>query len=325
MTYRDAVYDVTSYLSDHPGGDRLLIAAGGSDATEAFDDVGHSEDAEETMEGMKVGSLSGWVTLLPSALLWLFRKTERKAVETRSETALDRNKYRPLTLIEKDKVGKNAWRLRMAFPDQRSRSGLAVGQHISLRASIAGKTVIRSYTPTSRPTHAGSLDLTIKVYEDGVMGNHLQDRSLGEPIHVRGPHGRFHYRRNASKKLVCIAGGSGITPMFNVIQEICLDERDHTEVILLYASRSEDDTMMKRELERLKMVRPSKLEVEYLVSRPAYGSGLEPARFSGDYLAERLGALDDDTKYLVCGPDAMVDMVSEGLTGLNAEADVHIF
>lgn len=113
--------------------------------------------------------------------------------------------------------------------------------------------------------------------------------------------------------------------MFNVIQEICLDERDHTEVLLLYASRSEDDVMMKRELERLEMARPRKLEVEYLFSRPTNGSGMESARLSGDYLAERLSALDDDTKYLVCGPDAMVDMVREGLTGLNAEADVHIF
>jgi len=53
----DCVYDVTEFLNDHPGGEEVLLEQSGKDATEDFEDVGHSSDARETMEKYKVGEL----------------------------------------------------------------------------------------------------------------------------------------------------------------------------------------------------------------------------------------------------------------------------
>ncbi|XP_037947478.1 cytochrome b5 [Teleopsis dalmanni] len=51
------VYDVTSFLNEHPGGEEVLIEQGGKDATENFEDVGHSSDAREMMKKYKIGEL----------------------------------------------------------------------------------------------------------------------------------------------------------------------------------------------------------------------------------------------------------------------------
>lgn len=51
------IYDVTPFLNEHPGGEEVLIEQGGKDATENFEDVGHSSDAREMMKKFKVGEL----------------------------------------------------------------------------------------------------------------------------------------------------------------------------------------------------------------------------------------------------------------------------
>ncbi|EPS63893.1 hypothetical protein M569_10892, partial [Genlisea aurea] len=51
------VYDVSSYLDEHPGGDDVLLRATGKDATEEFEDAGHSKTARELMEKFFIGEL----------------------------------------------------------------------------------------------------------------------------------------------------------------------------------------------------------------------------------------------------------------------------
>ncbi|PIM99080.1 Cytochrome b5 [Handroanthus impetiginosus] len=51
------VYDVTTYLDEHPGGDDVLLGAAGQDATEEFEDAGHSKTARELMEQFFIGEL----------------------------------------------------------------------------------------------------------------------------------------------------------------------------------------------------------------------------------------------------------------------------
>ncbi|KAL6566433.1 hypothetical protein OROGR_002048 [Orobanche gracilis] len=51
------VYDVSSYLDEHPGGDDVLLRATGKDATEEFEDAGHSKTARELMEQFCIGEL----------------------------------------------------------------------------------------------------------------------------------------------------------------------------------------------------------------------------------------------------------------------------
>ncbi|KAG0298254.1 hypothetical protein BGZ96_001220 [Linnemannia gamsii] len=49
------VYDCTDFIDEHPGGEEVLIDEAGKDATESFEDVGHSDEAREIMYKMYVG------------------------------------------------------------------------------------------------------------------------------------------------------------------------------------------------------------------------------------------------------------------------------
>ncbi|KAG0236871.1 hypothetical protein BGW42_002369 [Actinomortierella wolfii] len=51
------VYDCTNFIDEHPGGEEVLLDEAGRDATESFEDVGHSEEARSMLEGLYVGDL----------------------------------------------------------------------------------------------------------------------------------------------------------------------------------------------------------------------------------------------------------------------------
>jgi len=57
LVIHDKVYDSSSFVDEHPGGEEVLLDVGGQDATEAFEDVGHSDEAREILDGLLVGTL----------------------------------------------------------------------------------------------------------------------------------------------------------------------------------------------------------------------------------------------------------------------------
>ncbi|KAJ8734430.1 hypothetical protein PYW08_013680 [Mythimna loreyi] len=57
LIIHNEVYDVTKFLTEHPGGEEVLLEKGGQDATEPFEDVSHSSDARALMKKYKIGEL----------------------------------------------------------------------------------------------------------------------------------------------------------------------------------------------------------------------------------------------------------------------------
>ncbi|KAL8909116.1 MAG: hypothetical protein Q9171_005182 [Xanthocarpia ochracea] len=57
IVVHDKVYDATAFVDEHPGGEEVLLDVGGQDATEAFEDVGHSDEARQILDGMEKGKL----------------------------------------------------------------------------------------------------------------------------------------------------------------------------------------------------------------------------------------------------------------------------
>lgn len=57
MVVHDVVYDVTEFVDEHPGGEEVLLDVAGDDATEAFEDVGHSDEARDILKKYRVGVL----------------------------------------------------------------------------------------------------------------------------------------------------------------------------------------------------------------------------------------------------------------------------
>ncbi|KAH7069891.1 cytochrome b5-like heme/steroid binding domain-containing protein [Paraphoma chrysanthemicola] len=57
IVVHDKVYNASSFVDEHPGGEEVLLDVGGQDSTEAFEDVGHSDEAREILDGLLVGKL----------------------------------------------------------------------------------------------------------------------------------------------------------------------------------------------------------------------------------------------------------------------------
>ena len=51
------VYNVAKFLDEHPGGEEVILDVGGMDASDAFEDVGHSDEAREQLESLLIGTL----------------------------------------------------------------------------------------------------------------------------------------------------------------------------------------------------------------------------------------------------------------------------
>ncbi|KAI9001705.1 cytochrome b5-like heme/steroid binding domain-containing protein [Gaertneriomyces semiglobifer] len=58
MVVDGKVYDCTKFLDEHPGGEEVMIEQAGQDASEAFDEIGHSDDARDLLKTMYIGDLS---------------------------------------------------------------------------------------------------------------------------------------------------------------------------------------------------------------------------------------------------------------------------
>lgn len=73
----NSVYDVSKFLDEHPGGDEIIFDLAGSDATESFVDIGHSDDALKILKTLKIGEID------PSS------KPVKKAEDKPKETSQD--------------------------------------------------------------------------------------------------------------------------------------------------------------------------------------------------------------------------------------------
>lgn len=235
--------------------------------------------------------------------------------------AVDPQEWRPFKLVRKTLVSPNVYRLVFALQRPDHILGLPTGQHVALRAVIDGKAVSRSYTPVSNNSDLGRIELLIKVYDKGLMTKHLEAMNVGETIDIRGPKGAMQYKPlEYAKHIGMIAGGTGITPMFQMIRAICEDESDTTTMSLLYANNTEADILLREELDGYVKQCPEKFRVHYVLAKPSESWTGSKGFINADLIKEHLPAAADDTKMLLCGPPPMVQAVGKTLAGLGFKA-----
>lgn len=230
---------------------------------------------------------------------------------------LEPKEYKALPLVQKDTLAPNVYRFVFQLPNPQDIIGLPIGQHIAIKANIDGKAVSRPYTPTSNNLDRGRLELVIKCYPGGLLtGKYLANLQIGDCVEFRGPKGAMRYTKGLCRKIGMIAGGTGITPMYQLIRAICEDESDTTDVSLIYANRTEDDILLRQELEAFATHYPRNLKIWYMLDHPpdnwAYGSGYVTPKV----MRAKLPAPSADTKVMLCGPPGMINAAKKGLAGL---------
>ena len=235
---------------------------------------------------------------------------------SKSHPPLDPRKWKNFPLIQKDVVSPNVYRFVFGLPHKDDVLGLPTGQHIALRATINGETVSRSYTPVSNNTDLGRIELLVKVYAQGKMTKHLESMKVGDMIEIRGPKGAMQYSSSYAKHIGMIAGGTGITPMYQLIRAICEDESDLSKISLLYANNTEEDILMRKELDEFAKKHPHKFQVQYVLSQATDTWTGHRGFISQDLIQRYLAPADQSNKTLLCGPPPMINAMKNVLAGL---------
>jgi cytochrome-b5 reductase len=152
--------------------------------------------------------------------------------------------------------------------------GLPTGQHLSIGAILTQpdgntKEFIRSYTPISKSHEAGYFEILVKSYPKGNISKHIASLELGDKIRVRGPKGAFLYTPNMVRHIGMVAGGSGITPMLQVIQAVLggRSSGDTTEIDFIFANAGLEDILLKERLDALAEMDKG-FRVHYVLEKP---------------------------------------------------------
>jgi len=244
--------------------------------------------------------------------------------------------WTPFQLLAKRDVNYNTIAFRFALPSAAHRLGFPIGKHILLQGKAADeKTFSRPYTPVTSDEQLGWFELVIKIYPTGQMGQYLKNLALGRNVHMRGPLGALSYNGNGSfdvrrastvksyqiRKIGMLAGGTGLTPMLQIVREIASHPRDTTQISFLFANQTEEDILLKHELDAYNESH-SNIKIHYSVDRPRDDWKGARGFMTADTIRSRMPPPGADTLILVCGPPPMCKKMDEYLHGLNYTEDM---
>jgi nitrate reductase (NAD(P)H) len=298
LIYDNFVYDCTSFLETHPGGASSILLATGADCTEEFDAI-HSQKAKDMLQKYLIGHIQeapnkeevSTVALPVVAPLKSTIKTGPLVSNELATPYFNARAWKNLILQKKDYITPTMRKFTFKMPDDVPHNeilSLPTGMHVYIKLqedindqSPKPKMVIRAYTPSRVCNRI--IEFVIKIYfpfnsvPGGKLTTSLDQIRIGEPVSFKGPVGEIEYHGNGdisiqnrhrhTRQIGMIAGGTGITPMWQLIQALERDkEEDRPLVSLIYCARSIDEIMFYDELNVLEQkYGPDQFRVRYLL------------------------------------------------------------
>ncbi|MEW5305661.1 MAG: hypothetical protein WDW36_008187 [Sanguina aurantia] len=241
--------------------------------------------------------------------------------EAPAQGALDPTQFKPFKLISKQVLTTNTAQYRFEIPAGQV-AGLPVASCLVTKAMLvqkegeAAKATIRPYTPTSPPHARGYFDLVVKVYPTGIMSKHFDSLKVGDMLEMKGPILKYPYEPNSKKSIGLLAGGTGITPMLQLIDAVLSNPDDRTELSLIFANNSEDDIILRNHIDNLAKTHKN-FKVYYVVSKPNYAGAFwmgGVGNVTSDMIKKHLPAPAGDSHVFVCGPPGFMNAMSGNKT-----------
>ncbi|KXS99201.1 hypothetical protein AC578_3025 [Pseudocercospora eumusae] len=334
------VYDGLKFLEGHPGGAQSIISAAGLDSTDEFMAI-HSETAKAMMPTYHIGTLD---------------EEGRKALSGEEIQAddnaeprslfLEPRSWRKAILHSKETVSWDTRIFRFKLDHDDQTLGLPTGQHlmIRLRDPVTREAIIRSYTPISQTTQKGYMDVLVKIYfasadqKGGRMSVALDSIPLGHPVDFKGPIGKFEYHgmgicsinqtQRTVKTFYMICGGSGITPIYQVLRAVMQNKADPTKCVVLDGNRLLEDILCKADLDSYAADNVDRCKILYTLTKaPEDWAGLR-GRIAAPLLKEHVDRkphADGDAMVLICGPEPLEKSCHQALLELGWKDDELLF
>ncbi|MCV7431349.1 ferredoxin--NADP reductase [Mycolicibacterium bacteremicum] len=222
--------------------------------------------------------------------------------------------FSPLRIKEVVRETRDALSLVLDIPEsEQRRFTYQAGQFLTLRVTVGGQEYRRCYSMSSSPALQQDLRVTVKRDGAGVVSNWLNDHAApGDQIEAAAPEGRF-VRSDSDRELIAFAGGSGITPVYSLIQTVLAAAG---RARLLYANRAAESVIFADALAGLADRHEDRFVLHHHLDA-------ERGVVTAEIITEFLGATADvaGADYYVCGPAPFMDTVEQALLSAGVPAD----
>jgi len=237
--------------------------------------------------------------------------------------------FHKLVISEVKKETPNSVSISLQVPDNLQQDfRFQAGQYITFKHDIDGIEVRRAYSLCSSPS-SGILRVGIKKVEGGTFSVFANEQlSVGDMLEVMPPEGMFVFKpeENTANTYGAFVAGSGITPVLSIIKDV-LEREANSSFVLVYGNQTQEECMFYAELEALKSTFEGRLKIEYIYSRSKELNALQGRidKSVVNYLLKNKYGETEFASYYLCGPEAMINEVSNTLKGRGVAAEAILF
>ncbi len=235
-----------------------------------------------------------------------------------------------LTVAEVVDETSEARSIRFTVPEElRETFKFKPGQHLTLKADIAGEELRRNYSLCVAPQDDRVM-VTVKRIAGGAFSNWANDNlKPGVSVEVMPPHGSFtwDFTPGAANHYVGFAGGSGITPVMSLLKTALLTEKK-SRFTLFYGNRDSSSIIFLEALAALKNSFMDRLQVHHFLAEEAEEFDLLNGMLDRPKCDEILDTLIEAAEvaaFFICGPGPMMDAAEEALKANGVASDkIHL-
>ena len=143
------------------------------------------------------------------------------------------------------------------------------------------------------------------------MSTHLHEMKPGQTLSFKGPIPKYPWAPNKHDHITLVSGGTGITPMYQLIRGIFNNPEDKTKVSLVYGNISETDILLKEEFDQLEKEYPQRFKTFYTLDNPSENWKSGKGFITKDLLKEIIpDPKSENIKVFVCGPPGLYKAIS---------------
>lgn len=240
------------------------------------------------------------------------------------------SKFFPLKIKDVIRETSQAVSLEFEIPQElKPEFTFKAGQYITIKTEVDGKEIRRAYSLCTPPTDK-TFKVTVKEVPQGtfsvIANNKLEP---GDTLEVHPPEGKFIFeptKDNHPHTYIAFAAGSGITPVLSILKTV-LQEEKYSRFVLVYGNKTPDETIFFKELLKLQLEHPDRLFIEFVYSQTKeddshYG---RIDQSTVNYVIKNRFKDTTFTKFYLCGPEAMINQVSDVLLQNNIQKEHILF
>jgi ring-1,2-phenylacetyl-CoA epoxidase subunit PaaE len=226
-----------------------------------------------------------------------------------------------LIIKEVKRETKDAVSILFSVPEElQSNYTFIAGQYINLRLTLDNQEIRRAYSICSAPD-SGELRIAVKAVRNGLFSQFANTKlKAGDVLEVGKPEGKFTFepQTDRQRNYAAFVAGSGITPAISILKSV-LKSEPKSSFVLVYGNKSPEETIFHQELHDLQSQYVGRLFVQYVYSQSKADGALSGRidKSTVNYiLREKHASLDFD-KFYLCGPEEMINTVSDALKEKN--------